>query len=88
MRSIEERSILMIFKREVEIRVTRDLEELNKVRDILSKNGIRTSVITNTHINPGRHHGVPFIDPDAAYQYQIFAARKDEKRALEILRGI
>ena len=70
----------MIFKREVEIRVTIDLEELNKIRDILSKNGIQTSVITNTHINPGRHHGVPFIDPDAAYQYQIFAARKDEKK--------
>ncbi len=75
----------MIFKREVEIRVTRDLEELNKIRDILSKNGIQTSVITNTHINPGRHHGVPFIDPAAAYQYQIFVTRKDEKKALGIL---
>lgn len=78
----------MFFKREVEIRVTRDLEELNRIRDTLSENGIQTSVITNTHINPGRHHGIPFIDPAAAYQYQIFAAGKDEKRALEILRGM
>ena len=83
MQSIVERSAFMFFKRE--IRVTRNLEELNKIRDILSKNGIETFVITNTHINPGRHHGIPFIDSSAAYQYQIFVAKKDEKKSLNIL---
>lgn len=73
----------MLFKRE--IRATRDLDELNQIRECLSQNGIQTFVVTNTHINPGRHHGNPFIDPDAAYQYQIFVAKKDEKKALDIL---
>lgn len=76
----------MIFRQE--IRVTRDLEELNRIRDILSKNGIDTSVVTNAPTNPGRHHGVPFIDPSAAYQYHINVAKKDEKKALEILHSI
>ncbi len=73
----------MLFKKE--IRTTRNLEELNKIRDTLSQNGIETSVVTNAPTNPGRHHGVPCLDASAAYQYQIYVANKDEKKALEIL---
>lgn len=73
----------MLFKKE--IRTTRNLEELNKIRDTLSQKGIETSVVTNAPTNPGRHHGVPYIDASAAYQYQIYVANRDEKKALEIL---
>ena len=72
----------MLFKKE--IRTTRNLEELNKIRDTLSQNGIETSVVTNAPTNPGRHHGVPCIDASAAYQYQIYVANKDEKKALQL----
>ena len=52
------------FKRE--IRVTRNLNECNKIRELLLENNIQTYVITNTLTNPGRHHGIAFIQMDAA----------------------
>lgn len=74
----------MFFRKEV--RVTRDLNECNGVRNILSNKGIRTFVITNTPTYPGRYHGVPFINPTAAYQYHIYVGKKDEEEALRILK--
>ena len=62
------------FKRE--IRVTRNLNECNKIRELLLENNIQTYVITNTLTNPGRHHGIAFIQMDAAYEYQIFVKTK------------
>ena len=67
------------FKRE--IRVTRNIDECNKIRELLLENNIQTYVITNTLTNPGRHHGIAFIQMDAAYEYQIFVKRKDWEKA-------
>lgn len=69
-----------------EIRVTRNLDECNRIRALLSKYDIKTFVITNTITNPGRHHGNLFVNMSAAYEYHIFVNRKDGKRALEMLR--
>lgn len=74
----------MFFKREV--LVTRDLNKCNCIRDILSQNNIDHLVRTNTITNPGRHHGVPFIDMSAAYEYHIFVKRKDFFNAKTILK--
>lgn len=52
-----------------EIRVTRNIDECNKIRELLLENNIQTYVITNTLTNPGRHHGIAFIQMDAAYEY-------------------
>ena len=68
-----------------EIHVTRNLDECNKIRDLLSQHGIDSFVITNTITNPGRHHGNPFINMENAYEYHIFVIRKEEKRALKVL---
>ncbi|MGF6376687.1 hypothetical protein M2140_001764 [Clostridiales Family XIII bacterium PM5-7] len=76
----------MLFKKE--IRVTRNLGECNEIRNLLSKNGIKTSVTTNTITNPGRHHGVPFIDSSAAYQCCIFVDKRDEEKALSIVQKL
>lgn len=78
----------MLFKKEV--RITRDLKECVRVREYLLQNGIRTYVISNPFnvTNPGRNHGVPFIDASAAYEYHIRVERKDAaeaKRLLELL---
>lgn len=72
------------FKRE--IRVTRNLNECNKIRELLLENNIQTYVITNTLTNPGRHHGIAFIQMDAAYEYQIFVKRKDLEKANFLIR--
>ena len=37
-----------------EIRVTRNIDECNKIRELLLENNIQTYVITNTLTNPGR----------------------------------
>lgn len=68
-----------------EIRVTRNLDECNRIRALLSKYDIETFVITNTITNPGRHHGIPFINISATYEYHIFVNRKEGKRALDVL---
>ena len=65
------------FKRE--IRVTRNLNECNKIRELLLENNIQTYVITNTLTNPGRQM-------DAAYEYQIFVKRKDWEKANFLIR--
>lgn len=69
-----------------EIRVTRNLDECNKIRALLSQYNIKSFIITNTITNPGRHHGIPFINMENAYEYHIFVIRKEEQKALEALR--
>ncbi len=68
-----------------EIYVTRDIDKCYKIRALLSEYNIKSVVITNTITNPGRHHGIPFIDMSAAYEYHIFVNKKEGKRALELL---
>ena len=69
-----------------EIRVTRNIDECNKIRELLLENNIQTYVITNTLTNLGRHHGIAFIQMDAAYEYQIFVRRKDWEKANFLIR--
>ena len=47
---------------------------------------MQTYVITNTLTNPGRRHGIAFIQMDAAYEYQIFVKRKDWEKANFLIR--
>ncbi len=76
--------MMAIFRKE--IRVTRNLDECNRIRNLLQDHNIQTAVVTNTPANPGRHHGVPFIDGDAVYEYHIFVGRNEEKEALQVLK--
>lgn len=39
----------------------------------------------NLYANPGRHHGVPFINSSAAFQYRVFVKRKDYDLARRLL---
>ena len=74
----------MLFKRE--ILITRDLNECNRIRDILSNHSIETTVSTGSKTNPGRYHGIPFIDASTAYEHRVYVKRKEYDRAKEILR--
>ena len=69
-----------------EIRVTRNIDECNKKREHILEKKNQTYVITNTLTNPGRHHGIAFIQMDAAYEYQIFVKRKDWEKANFLIR--
>ena len=69
-----------------EIRVTRNIDECNKIRELLLENNIQTYVITNKLTKQGRHHGIAFIQMDAAYEYQIFVRRKDWEKANFLIR--
>lgn len=73
----------MFFKKE--IRVTRDLSECNRIRNLLEAHDVMAYVITNTPTNPGRYHGAPFIDSSAAYQYHIYVKAKDVDMAKRVL---
>ena len=69
----------MIFRKEVYL--TRDMDEYNRAKDVLADQGIEYTSKSNPMTNPGRYHGTPFIEASAAYEYHLFVARKDEKRA-------
>ena len=73
----------MCFKKE--ILLTRDLNQLNRAKDILVQNNIKYNVVTNTITNPGRHHGVTFINMSDAFQYHIYVKRRDFNIARKIL---
>ena len=68
-----------------EVFTTRDLEQCNRIRETLTANGIDYQILTTTMTNPGRHHGVPFINMDYAYQYRIMVKRKDFEHAVRAL---
>ena len=60
-----------------EVFITRDLDDLNRVRNLLAENQIDHMVRTNSITNPGRHHGVPNIRAAYAYQYRVFVHKRD-----------
>ncbi|MBE6948770.1 MAG: hypothetical protein E7456_02875 [Ruminococcaceae bacterium] len=74
----------MLFKRE--ILISRDLNHVNRTRDILGEHNIETTVSTGSKTNPGRYHGIPYIDASTAYEHRVYVKRKDYDRAKEILR--
>ena len=78
--------MITIFNR-VEAFITRDLNELNRVRDILSANKIEHVVSTNSITNPGRHHGIPNMKPESAYQYRVFVYKNDSRLAETLIKN-
>lgn len=68
-----------------EVLTTRDIDKYWEIKNLLTKNNIKSFTVTNTMTNPGRHHGTPFINAAAAYQYHIFVKRKDYKLAKKLL---
>lgn len=76
----------MLFRKE--ILITRELDQVNHIKDILAENGVKYCVTTNNITNPGRHHGVPFINSSAAFQYRVFVKRKDYEYAKKIIRKL
>ncbi len=68
-----------------EIRVTRHAEEQLRICGVLERNGIQTQVVTHSTTNARRHHGVPGIQSDYAYEYRIYVDRKDFKKAKSLL---
>ncbi|HIX64172.1 MAG TPA: hypothetical protein H9852_07060 [Candidatus Mediterraneibacter colneyensis] len=74
----------MIFRKEVY--VTRDMDAYNRARNVLEDNGIRYTSKSGPVTNPGRHHGVPFINADAAYEYHLYVPAKEAERAVHVLR--
>ena len=68
-----------------EVCITRALNRCDTVRKMLSDVGIESFVRTNSMTNPGRNHGVPFIDASAAYEYRIYVRRKDYNVAKSVL---
>lgn len=60
-----------------EVFITRDLDDLNRVRNLLAENQIDHMVRTNSITNPGRQHGVPNIRAASAYQYRIYVHKRD-----------
>lgn len=73
----------MLFRKE--ILITRELDQVNHIKDILAENDVKYYVTTNSITNPGRHHGVPFINSSAAFQYRVFVKRKDYDLARRLL---
>ena len=68
-----------------ELRITRDLNTMNKIHDVLSVNGIEHFIKTNSITNTGRHHGVPNIKIDNAYEYRIYVHKDDYEKAVYLL---
>ena len=68
-----------------EVFITRDFNRYDMVRKMLSNAGIESFVRTNSIGNPGRYHGVPFVDSSAAYEYRIYVRKKDYDLAKLIL---
>lgn len=66
----------MLFFRWREIRLIRELDELQQTRDILENHGIPYHVLTNTMTNPGRYHGVPNVNADSAYEYRVLVPKR------------
>lgn len=74
----------MLFKREVLI--SRDLNQVNRIRDLLSQHKIDTTVSTNSLGSLGRYHGIPNISASDAYEYRVYVKRKDYEIAKAVLK--
>ena len=68
-----------------EVLLTRDLEQVNRIKNILAENNVKYYVTTNIITNPGRHHGAPFINTSAAFQYHVFVKGKDYNLARKLI---
>lgn len=74
----------MLFKRE--ILISRDINHVNRIRDLLSQHKIDTTVSTNSLGSPGRYHGIPNINASDAYEYRVYVKRKEYDKAKAVLK--
>ncbi|HJA12978.1 MAG TPA: hypothetical protein H9799_08555 [Candidatus Mediterraneibacter merdipullorum] len=75
----------MIFRKEIYF--TRDMDEFYRAKNALDDAHIRYTWKSNPMTNPGRQHGVPFIDASAAYEYHLYVASKEKEHAEYVLRN-
>lgn len=76
--------IICIFNRR-EVRVTRNLKELEQVKACLVQNNVDCITRTNSISNPGRSHGFPNIKAASAYEYRVYVHKRDYSKATLIL---
>lgn len=76
--------MITIFNRR-EVCLTRSLDEQARVRSLLNGLGIETHTISGGLNRSGRHHGIPGINLEAAYEYYVYVHKKDYDRALQAL---
>ena len=69
-----------------EVCLTRDLNKMNAVHNILSKHGIDYITRTNSITNLGRYHGTLSIKADYAYEYRIYIHKRDYEFVKDLLR--
>lgn len=69
-----------------EILLTRRNDDLNWVTSCLITNDIKYITKTNSITNPGRHHGIPSIKMDYAYEYRVYIHKNDFERAKRAIR--
>lgn len=71
-----------------EIRVTRDMQEASRIKELLATHGIECSVAVPTMARTGHsYHGIPFIKSSAMYEYHISVKRKDAELARSVLKS-
>lgn len=66
--------------------MTRQSNDLNRITGCLVSAGIRYTTKTNSSTNLGRHHGIPNIKSDYAYEYRVYVHKKDYERAVHAIR--
>ncbi|MEA4970679.1 MAG: hypothetical protein VB051_09160 [Candidatus Pelethousia sp.] len=76
--------MINIFNRR-EVCLTRSMDEQARVRSLLNGLGIETHTISGNLNRAGRHHGIPGIDLESAYEYYVYVHKKDYDRARQAL---
>ncbi|MBE6936770.1 MAG: hypothetical protein E7458_09845 [Ruminococcaceae bacterium] len=73
-----------------ELLITHRMDELSRVRDVLSENGIPYRIKTRSSVSsPFGSRGrpaVPGIRTEALYQYQVFVKKEDFDKAQFLIR--
>lgn len=76
--------MITVFNRR-QVCLTRSAEERLRVNALLNGRGIETRTICGNLGRAGRHHGMPGIDWEAAYEYYVYVHKKDYGRAMQAL---
>lgn len=75
-----------IFNRR-EICTSFSFDEQASICELMNKNGIETLVCSGSATNPGRSHGIPFIDAKQACEYKIYVHYSKLNAAMLLLRS-
>ena len=74
-----------IFNRR-EVFLTRDFNDMHKVRDSLDSNDIKHKLIVDNLTNPGRYRGMPGIRAEVMYEYRVYVHKRDYEQAIHAIR--